>query len=737
MELITIILVVSFIVFTLQKKNQPVAKKRNSGQSALTVKASTSSYSARPKSSVSPDSVWIPQGKSVKVAGYTIPGGLLYVGSGLYNIQGWNIEPALINPSLPVDRSLSDREGAHMSYWPSYSEIHPTSRNAYLQWLAEGCYNPNINTGYVFLYFYGLERRALSDIKDLSQAEEEVDTILSEVKRLRTIYSNKSFSNYAARFINAVESKRTKNKLYKNLPSFDGREYGLPFTLKKALAQVAADGVPLSAEWALAWVDKDLEGKLRTPAYRCKDEFKKIFQMRYKEQFGEGFIFPKKGQKLVGNYHPASASFGGSIEWTEDGLVDVSTYRTPVNQFSRIAETCVEELEPYSRYIGRNETDVSLLSKYALLPAQLLKDCSDPEIQALRQWLEKEVKPNQMLTIGIQDVIRNLSFLKADTLGKRDFMALCQLLAKMGVGIEPDIRFGGSMPEFDPVVLFRTVIDPASCPTQEYVSATVILHLAATVASSDGRICDKEEKHLQEQLEARFQLSAEEKTRLSAHMLWLLKSSLNFSGVKKRLESFNKTQRETMGKFLVLVAQADGYIHPSEIKILNKIYGMLGFDPKELYSHAHMAVTEPVKIEDPEMLGSFALPKPPQKKKTSDIDLDMKKIEVKLAETAAVTAMLNNIFVKEEARPPVVEEVKVDGNFQYFEVEHHKFIKELSQKLTWTRGELEALAAKDDLLLDGVLDSINEAAFTAFDQPFFEGDDPVEMNPTVLKELHA
>ena len=49
-----------------------------------------------------------------------------------------------------------------MTYWPSYSEISSAARTAYVDWLASGR-RPGAHIGYVFLFFYGIERRVLVD----------------------------------------------------------------------------------------------------------------------------------------------------------------------------------------------------------------------------------------------------------------------------------------------------------------------------------------------------------------------------------------------------------------------------------------------------------------------------------------------------------------------------------------------------------------------------------------------
>ena len=60
-----------------------------------------------------------------------------------------------------MDRRRPDWEGRGLSYWPAYASIPSASRAAYLGWLADGRRFPAAPIGYVFLFFYGLERRTL------------------------------------------------------------------------------------------------------------------------------------------------------------------------------------------------------------------------------------------------------------------------------------------------------------------------------------------------------------------------------------------------------------------------------------------------------------------------------------------------------------------------------------------------------------------------------------------------
>ncbi len=210
-------------------------------------------------------------------------------------------------------------------------------------------------------------------------------------------------------------------------------------------------------------------------------------------------------------------------------------------------------------------------------------------------------------------------------------------------------------------------------------------------------------------------------------------------GVKKRIELLKQDQRESLGRFLVGVAQADGYIDPTEMKMLTKIYEMLGLDTQSLYSHAHAAAVEPVTVQTADFMKpqGYAIPSSPAKP-TEGISLDMSSIAAKLAETVAVSAILNSIFTEEEPASPTVpvsEPTTSDVSIAGLDPESSAFMWVLASKLIWAREELEKLAADHNLMLDGTLDSINDASFDHFGGPFFEGDDPIEIDPEIVGRL--
>ena len=59
------------------------------------------------------------------------------------------------------------------------------------------------------------------------------------------------------------------------------------------------------------------------------------------------------------------------------------------------------------------------------------------------------------------------------------------------------------------------------------------------------------------------------------------------------------------------------------------------------------------------------------------------------------------------------------------------------ERLSWSRSDLLIVAKGLGLMLDGALESINEASYDKLDLPFSEGDDPVEINPDAVSRLNS
>jgi hypothetical protein len=162
---------------------------------------------------------------------------------------------------------------------------------------------------------------------------------------------------------------------------------------------------------------------------------------------------------------------------------------------------------------------------------------------------------------------------------------------------------------------------------------------------------------------------------------------------------------------------------------LERVYKALGVDPARVFSDVH--APRPPKAPS-------ALPKAA----SGAFQLDPDRIAALQRDTAQVSALLANIFTDEEATPPdlapaeaVSAEVESAGQLLGLDQAHSALLRLMLSRPVWTRAELEDGAADMELMLDGALEQINDASFDAYDIPFSDGDDPLEINPEFIEKI--
>jgi len=729
-------------------KNSRVILDSNTGPSIrITVSPYASSYGQRRH--VDPDAVWVPAHRSIEVAGYSIQGGMLYVGDYLQSAGGYaDPDPALINPRLDVDRNRLNVGVAAMGYWPSYSHIEPASRAAYLEWLSTGRSDPTAYIGYVYLYFYGLERRALADAVTSVAAQGEIDAIRGEVERLLTIYQgNNSFRRYANDFLEVLCLRESSSRFYEKEPPRERNGYELPISVRVALGQLSAETKPIPPDWAVTWLIFHPEAHLRTPAKRCPDEFRQLFKIHYSRRYGEGILIAPNKTKISYEYRPASASFSRSLKVPLGDIPDVSTLTGPLNKLVEISNQCADELEPFSRYVGRSDADRQGLAAIALLPPALSGLAKSAEVSQLRDWIKGYSKGGDSIEVPAVDLIHQWPGAEGDVLATKESTLLAQLLEKLGYGLEPDPRFGGSaLKAGERAVLFSVGSDSPKAPSLQYKASTALLHVGVAVANSDGTVAESERNYLLSYIDAAMHLSDDERKRLHAHLLWLIGSAPGLVGLKRRIDILSPQQKEALAHFILGVVGADGKIEPGEIKVLTKIYPILGIPEDDVYIHLHALMTKPASAtEEPvtiqiahDKTTGFAIPALGEMKRkvAGGVILDMRAVRAKLEATAEVSALLSTIFVEETPSLPLISS-EAKGTIGSLDTAHSQLLRTIMSKGEMSRGEYEHLATNLGLLPDGALEEINDAAFEVCDRPVCEGDDPIHVDPEVAREMAA
>ena len=673
---------------------------------------------------------WIPAGETVEVGGVSISGGLVYVGTSLPTPTGGN-DPCLVDPSKSV-ASHGDYTERQMDYWPSYSEISPSAQRAYLNWLAGGRQDPEADVGYVFIFFYGLERRAILDASKDEAAKGDWSMIAAELRRLLDIYGAKSgsFQSYAGSLLDWVSLAEHPEKAYlKPIPSFP-KTYELPLYIRVALGQAAVDGVPVPAQLALAWAKLDPTSYLRTPATRCAEEFDKLFVSKYHETFGEGLVLPRNKTKIKLVHRPASAGFRGytDLSLSFGNTPDVTVLTGPINKLRQVVEAATKELEPFSRYVGRNPDSRHALEGLLQLPATLWPEGAQKALHALKARMGEG-----MIAMSFHEL---LSSLDAKTTLTRDrTLALARALESLNIGIEPDVLGGAKLPKADEKVVLFSVPpgEVTSRSTPAYQAAVLTLDLASAVAAADGEFSVQEMGHLRAQVQSWAHLTPNHVRRLLAHLRLLMTTPASLTTLRKKLEPLDAGAKETIATFMATVAQSDGNVSPTEVKMLEKVYKALGVEPKKVFSDVHAVAA-----------GAKPTAAATAKVEETGFKLDPARIAALQKDTEAVSALLSGIFKEESPPEPVFAEAEPEGDVEPtpsgllgLDEAHSALARLLLSRPEWTKDELSDAAADLDLMIDGAIETLNDAAFDLHDVPFTEGEDVVTVNPELLEKLEA
>lgn len=670
---------------------------------------------------------WLGPHDEIEIAGIVIRGGLFYTGPRLATPGTREQEPSLVNGVLGVGRYGDYRSTTR--YWGGYADFEPAERHAYLKWLASDRTDPGCAIQYVRLFMFGLERRVLLDSVSDPASKQDWPAIEAMLRRLSSAYAavHPHIHGHVNSLLDWMALSEAGDQIYNApLPTFE-RSYELPFYIRLALGQCSLDRAPVPATLATAWVRLNPEIPMRTAAKRCAEEFDRLFALRYQETFGPGLVLPKNRTKLKFTHRP----FNPVLDRTEAGtrtfgdIPDVTALRRPLKALQELVVQCTEDLASFSRLVGKTPQARESLEGLLLLP---------PEI-----W---PISMQQVLAQIASDAqAGSLSLRQSDLLGKFGLVGgplakdrirdLARALEQSGVGIEPNVLEGARVPgENDPIVLFAMLPDQShKTDAQAYQTAQLTLQLGSTVAQSDGAFSTHELEHLSREIENWTHLSEGDRRRLRAHLDLLAMAPLALPALRKKLDPLSEDIKDAIAGSMATLAQVDGMVSPEEVRFLERVYKALGVDPARVFSDVHAP-----RLSKAASASSKAAP--------GAFQLDPDRIAALERDTAQVSALLANIFTDEEAAPPdlapteaVFSETESAGQLLGLDQAHSALLRLMLSRPVWTRAELEDGAADMELMLDGALEQINDASFDAYDIPFSDGDDPLEINPEFIEKI--
>ena len=718
---------------------------------------------------------WVTASESLNIKGRSIDRGFYYVGGQLKMLTGFGTEPALVDSSLPtslpkvIHKTSQIYSDESLSYWPSFERLSAKCRGAYLDWLASNRAHPSTPIGYVFIYFSGFERRIIEHINDDVVSNAEFIAIYEEVTRLNHIYGSQSssFDSYSAHFLafmTLIRSLLFEDKIQ------TGHLLPPPVTsqnlnFKMRLAKVVALQLPIPAPLAWEWLVYSNEYNFKTPAKRCEETFKDLFEIFYYDTYPNGLMVSANKTRLKLSYNAASRSIV-SVELTLDDLPDPSVLRAPVKKLITIAEQCNDSLDAYSRYLGKESSSADDIAAVMLLPKPLLHNHHHPAIDKFKTWANSVIEKNEGLTTTKalwayldESPLQNASKM----LSKKQNELVVNLVELAGFGVAPDQRYHQTRLQSDGYAVLFAGGHGTSCedfePSSSFYQVSLTMRLGAMVATINGYVDKREVDTLLTLLNQDSQLTTIEKSSLTAYLLWQLNTPANMAGLKATLADLDAQYIGFISRFIITVALANGNIEPSQIKQIEKLYQALGLDRTMVTSDIHQLTTNK-KV-------NMGINNAPETRDNSDknsrsFSFDAELLALHERETAVAKAMLSKIFAveDEESEDDIKESVllkissktvtehqsnvPVNNHSSSNEViingldsSHSQLYQELISAEVWQREAVNELCESLNLMINGAIETINDWAYDKVDAPVLEDDDEVVVDFEIVDELKA
>lgn len=678
--------------------------------------------------------------------------------------QHGSFDASLIDGSLPIagpNPAQTDR----LPYWPTYHDASPQQRSRYLDWLVAGRSDPHIELGYVFIFFYGLERRVLLDDADHQAVAE-------EVLRLRTIYtSSRSFQRYSASLLWMIVALGAKRRLLSaELVEriFATTERWDADSLGRCLAYFLESNTPLDASRALLTAQQDHRVPKSVIVRRHEKLFRELFAKKFIEQFPQGLELKASKKDRPLGYHPASSTLlhnlNGAASDRFGSVPNVLAIESQFKPLVGIWNACVEDLKAYDK--AHRTTGELSIEAYEALPPEL-RGSDHPDFDRWFQvWQEcSNADAVPIVTLAVLAALKSIA--ERRTLLKPQCTALVNTATCLGIGIEPDFRLIGRNYRWDDTVVLFLLDGEETADAAAYQAASSLLQIGLVVAAADGKVDDDEVARITQHLEDQFQLSPNQSRRLEALRFLLLHTkpdpSKIFSALKKRL---TPAQRLLVGEYLLGIAAADQVVTPEESACLRRVFTALEL-PQSTLATLLQPIVGGTAVASTQ--SGVAAEKKPVSSETTGFYLDPHAISRIMHDTEAVATILRNAMVDVEeedsdeappakpaasvrtpvttpasstvinatttvAKPAAPVTVSATSTTDLAPPPRFRaFFEEVVARAEWPEAEAKQLARKHQVMLSGAIEALNEWSQERWNDWLIEEGDPVRVRRDLLE----
>jgi hypothetical protein len=641
---------------------------------------------------------FLTSGAIARVHGISIPAHLLYVGESSDRL------PHLVRPRLPIADDLVGIP--KLGYWPDYESIGPANRSEYLNWLASGRSNHSIDIGYVFLYFYGLEYRAIDE-------KANHDEILSECVRLYSIYApgNRSFERYCADFMSWLVVSNPSWLVSRLAPILE-----LP--KMKSSSRASLDAIvrgrltdKSSFDFFFSRLVQD-DSYVNSPVYlSAQDEFKTVFKSKF-SQFTTAVDWLENSTETF-QYNTAT-----SLRLRAEAKLESSRIsKGRKSQIAPIWKECAKELAGYASLMREGNPFAHIAA-----PASVVEILATPKARESATYFST-IQESRIISISnflsLSGEAAPAKFSIAYSRKIRDAIVAC------GLEVEPDPDIEGrSYRKESDLIVYKPA--SGSVNADKSKKAVLLFDLAMMVALSKGKVTAEETAHVEKQVCTMLKLSGHDAYRIAMRGELYRSAQVNSLNSKKLIESLSGKEKDLVARFLISIAALDGVLEDTEVKSLEKAFKFLDFADgtlDRLLSEIARHPTSPVLLKSPSEASKKGSPIPTENTASTTFIIDKRALEAAFAEADAVGKVLSSVFIDD---PETIAETKSSSAdsvaSKELKVTESQLLEFLMTRASWELSEVEDKCRELKLMYGGAIQSLNNWAEAQFEEPIIEED---------------
>jgi uncharacterized tellurite resistance protein B-like protein len=526
-------------------------------------------------------------------------------------------EPSALQIAMPIATTTSE-SSAGLPYWPRYDRLSPLQRAEYLRWMADGRRTLPPEPGYLFIFFYGLERRALVESSDLK-------LVWDEVARLRRLHAEgegpttRSFEHYSAGLLWFLAVRHPQTFALKRVqPLLESTANWDEDTLAAMLAWFHRTHGLLPGWAAFALAGQLQQSQRSVVVQRVPDQFRSLFVKRFEARFPHGMALqtPKRDRRHV--YRPASAVLPPVEHPAAHPMGMPSQFRV----LSEIWNDCVVELRKLSAVLAKQGEDGPqqvTLEQWEAMPAEIRAGVDHPLADKLCRVADDHTDSTGRTQVPITGLAAAIGIAPGEegSLTVAQSRRLCKVAEDVGYCLEPDARLVGRAYRAGEQVGMFLKLSPEPSDPARYNAAASVLQFGLSLAAADGDVHDAELAAVNAHITETFRLNEEEHRRLDVIRAFALAHPPEQVSAKRLFRDLAPEQRHAIAKLVLFMVAADGVVTKEELKAVRKTCAALGYAKDEIEGfirslqskadEAPVPVVQPYDVRRP----GEAIPSPP------------------------------------------------------------------------------------------------------------------------------